>query len=274
MPAQIASSRVAASPFGALLREWRAIRRLSQLELALSSGISARHLSFAETGRSHPSRETVQAVATALDMPLSERNALLVAAGYAPAFAETRLDAPELKLIRQAIDLTLDQHEPFPAFALNRRWDVLSANRGLHRVMECLRPGGPKHGNIVRQVFDPDDMRPYIENWSEVAGDVLSHLRHAVRHHPTDTGLRALLEEALSYGDIPSELRQLDLKARPLPIIVSDFRKGELRLSFFSTLTRFAMAADVAVQDTSIECMFPADEATRKFCISAAVGAA
>ena len=274
MPAPIASSRVAASPFGALLREWRAIRRLSQLELALSSGISARHLSFAETGRSHPSRETVQAVASALEIPLSERNALLMAAGYAPAFAETPLDAPELDLIRQAIDLTLDQHEPFPAFAINRRWDVLAANQGLYRVMGGLRPGGPKHGNIVRQIFDPDDMRPYVENWGEVAGDVLAHLRHAVRHHPTDTDLRALLQEALSYGDIPTDLHQLDLKARPLPIIVTNFRKGALRLSFFSTLTRFAMAADVGVEDTSIECMFPADEATRQFCIAAATGAA
>ena len=160
MPAPIAKSKIAASPFGTLLREWRLLRRFSQVELSLRSGISTRHLSYAETGRARPSRQTVQIVAEALDVPLRERNALLLAAGYAPHYPETALDAPELVLIRRAIDVTLAQHEPFPAFVLNRTWDIQSANAGTARVLGGLSPGGPKHNNIVRQVFDPEDLRP------------------------------------------------------------------------------------------------------------------
>ena len=268
MPAPIAKSRIAASPFGALLREWRLLRRFSQVELSLRSGISTRHLSYAETGRSRPSRQTVQLVAEALDVPLRERNALLLAAGYAPHYLETALDAPKLGLIRRAIDVTLAQHEPFPAFVLNRTWDIQLANAGTDRVLGGLCPGGPKHNNIVRQVFDPEDLRPFIENWNEVAGDLLGHLHHAVHQHPTDDETRALLDEALSYPDIPGRMRSLDFTAGPLPVLVTAFRKDDLRLSFFSTLTRFVSTTDIAVEETRIECMYPADEATRSFCVS------
>ncbi len=245
------------------------MRRFSQVELSLRSGISTRHLSYAETGRARPSRQTVQIVAEALDVPLRERNALLLAAGYAPHYPETALDAPELVLIRRAIDVTLAQHEPFPAFVLNRTWDIQSANAGTARVLGGLSPGGPKHNNIVRQVFDPEDLRPLIENWNDVAADLLVHLHHAVLQHPTDDETRALLDEALSYPDIPGRMRSRDLNMRPLPVLVTTFRKDDLRLNFFSTLTRFVATTDIAVEETRIECMHPADDATRDFCSSA-----
>ena len=127
---------------GRLLREWRAARRLSQLELALEAGVSARHLSYVETGKAQPSREMVARLADTLDMPLRERNALLVAAGYAPAIAETALGTPELAQVRRAIDFILEQQEPYPAFVMNRHWDVLLTNRAAARMIGFLR-GGP-----------------------------------------------------------------------------------------------------------------------------------
>jgi transcriptional regulator with XRE-family HTH domain len=270
MPAPIAASKTAASPLGALLRQWRARRRLSQLELSLLSGISARHLSYVETGRAQPSRQMVHSLADALEAPLRERNALLVAAGYAPQFRESPLDAPDLAVMRRAIEVTLAHQEPFPAFVTDRCWNVLMANDAMGRVLDGLKPGGPTHGNIVRQVFDPDDMRPFIENWDEVAGDLLRHLSHQVGQHPGDDEARALLDEALSYPDVPARLRVRDAAVRPLPVLVTTFRAGARRLSFFSTLTRFASPADVALEETTVECMHPADDETRRYCIELA----
>jgi transcriptional regulator with XRE-family HTH domain len=196
MPALIAVSRIPASLFGARLRLWRQQRHLSQLELALRSGVSARHLSCAETGRARRSREVVHALAAALDLPLRERNALLLAAGFAPAFQEKALASDDFAPMRQAIDLTLQGHEPFPAFAFDGGWNVLQVNQATARVFGRVRPGGPKYANIVRQVFDPDDMRPYIENWGEVALNLLAHLEEAALSRPSDDALQLLLAQA------------------------------------------------------------------------------
>jgi len=266
MPAPIAASSVVASPVGVLLREARARRRLSQLELSFRSGVSARHLSFVETGRSHPSRDVVRVLGVALDLSLREQNALLAAAGYAAMFPEAGLDAPELAPMRRAIDLTLAQQEPFPAFVHDRCWDVLLANAATGRVLGALRPGGPRHANIVRQVFDPDDMRPYVENWEEVAGDLLRHLREHTLRHPGDAAARALLQEVMARSDLPRTLRVQEVGARTLPTMVTTFRRDDLRLSFFSTLTRFAATGDLTLDETCIEAMHPADEETRRFC--------
>ena len=265
MPASIAASKVAASPVGALLREWRSARRMSQLDLALTSGVSSRHLSCVETGRASASRDVLGQLAEALEMPLRERNALLLAAGYAPRYREASLDAPELALIQKAIEVTLAQQEPFPAFVIDRYWNVLQTNGALMAVLGGLRPGGPKHGNIVRQVFDPDDMRPYLDNWDEVAGDLLRHLHRATLHAPHDRRLRELLDEALSYGPPPADYAPQHAAAA-FPVITTTFRAGDLRLRFFSTLTRFGTASEVAVEEVCIECMHPVDEATRAYC--------
>lgn len=269
MPALIAASRVAASPVGALLREWRAARRMSQLDLALTSGVSSRHLSCVETGRASASRDVLGQLARALDMPLRDQNALLLAAGYAPRYREGGLDAPELALIQKAIAVTLAQQEPFPAFVVDRYWNVLQTNAALIAVLGGLRPGGAKHGNIVRQVFDPDDMRPYVENWDEVAGDLLRHLHRAAIHAPHDRALRDLLDEALGYGPPPAGYAPQHASAA-FPVLTTTFRIGDLRLRFFSTLTRFGTASEVAVEEACIECMHPVDEATRAYCERAA----
>lgn len=265
MPPQIAASRLDAPPLGQLLREWRARRRLSQLELSLQSGVSARHVSYVETGRARPSRELLETLADALDVPSRERNAIMLAAGFAPQFAENDLDARHLALMRQAIEVTLSHQEPYPAFVTDRCWNVLMANAGMDRLLSAIRPCGPRHGNIVRQVFDPEDMRPFIENWEDVAGDLLRHLRHEVVRRPSDGAARQLLQEALAYPGVAAQLSVGPGDPGPAPVLTTVFRNGPLRLSFFSTLTRFAGASELILEEVTIECMHPADETTRAY---------
>jgi len=250
-------------PLGDLLRQWRSARRMSQMDLALEAGISTRHLSYVETGKARPSRELVALLAGALDMPMRDRNALLVVAGYAPGYRETALTDPQMALMRRAIEFILAQQEPYPAFVVNRHWDVLMANQGLARVFDWLRDGVQPHGNIMRQVFDPADMRPFVENWEEVAGDLIRHLHHEAA---TDRTSRALLDEVLAYPEVPARWERRELGATPLPLMTVTFRKGDRRLTFFSTLTTFGTSRDITLEELRVECMFPADDETAAFC--------
>jgi len=247
---------------GALLREWRQTRRLSQFDLALEAEVSARHLSYVETGKSQPSRDMVWRLADALDVPLRERNALLVAAGYAPEYGESPLTTPEMAPVRKAIECILKQQEPYPALVSNRTWDVLATNHAAIRLFAVLRGGAPRHGNIFDQVFDPEDMRPFLSNWGEVAAYLIRHLHEALAAAPGDEKLRALRDRVLRYPDIPDPWRTREPGSLPLPLVPAVFRKGELELSFFSTLTTFGSPRDVTLDELHIECMFPMDEAT------------
>jgi len=247
---------------GALLREWRQVRRLSQFTLALEAEVSARHLSYVETGKSQPSRDMVWRLADALDVPLRERNTLLVAAGYAPEYRESSLTTPEMAPVRRAIEFILKQQEPFPALVTNRSWDVLMTNHAAIRLFGVFRGGAPKHGNVLEQVFDPEDMRPVLGNWEEVAAYLIRHLHEALAAAPGDEKLRALRDRVLRYPDIPERWRTREPGALPLPLLTTVFRKGELELSYFSTLTTFGTPRDVTLDELHIECMFPMDEAT------------
>jgi transcriptional regulator with XRE-family HTH domain len=254
-----------AVPVGELLRQWRGARRLSQLDLALDAGISARHLSCVETGKAQPSRELIARLAETLDMPLRERNMLLMAAGYTPEYAETPLSSPELTQVRRAIDFILEHQEPYSAFVLNRYWDVLQANRAAARL-ESFLGGGSKHGNMMQRFFDPDDLRAVVVNWEEVAGDLMRHLHDEIAASPSDSRMRALLEEVLGYPGVPSQWRTRQLGVAPPPLLTVVFRKGELELRFFSTFTRFGTPRDVTIDELRIECTFAADEATAQLC--------
>jgi len=238
---------------------------MSQLDLALEVGVSTRHLSCVETGKAQPSREMIARLADALEMPLRERNALLVAAGYAPEYPETSLATPELTQVRRAIEFILEHQEPYPAFVLNRRWDVLLTNRAAGRVAGFLR-GGSAHTNMVRQFFDPDDLRAFVVNWEEVAGDLIGHLHDEVRAAPSDAKARALLDEVLRYPGVPSQWRTRELGAAPTPLLTVVFRKDDQELRFFSTITTFGTPRDVTIDELRIECTFPADEATAALC--------
>jgi transcriptional regulator with XRE-family HTH domain len=255
---------------GVILREWRAARRISQLDLALEANVSARHLSCVESGKAQPSRELITRLADALDMPLRERNAMLIAAGYAPEYRETSLAKPEMAPIRRAVELTLTHHEPFPAFVMNRQWDVLMTNGAFVRLLGRLRGAPPKNANIVRQIFDPEDMRPYVANWEEVASDVMRHLHAEMLAAPSDVKKRALLKEALSYPEVPARWRVREPGAAPVPLLTTMFASGDISLQFFSTITMFGATHDVTIEELRIECMFPADDATADFCRSLA----
>lgn len=257
----------ASVPVGALLREWRAARRLSQLDLALSAGISPRHLSFVETGKAQASRDTVARLADTLEMPLRERNALLLAAGYAPEYPETALDTPALARMQRAIELILAQQEPYPAFLINRHWDVLMANEGAARFNAFMLGGrASAHANMVRQFFDPDDLRGAVANWEEVAGEMIRHLHDHVAATPTDHVAKALLDEALSRPGVPARWRLRDLSAAPSPLLTTVLRRDGVELRFFSTITTFATPRDVTLDEVHIECCFPMDEETAAHC--------
>ncbi|WP_028104687.1 helix-turn-helix domain-containing protein [Pseudoduganella violaceinigra] len=256
---------------GALLREWRAARRLSQMDLALDAGLSTRHLSCIETGKAQPSRDILARLADTLEMTLRERNALLVAAGYAPRYTESALANPELAPMRRAIEAMLKQQEPYPAFLMNRHWDIVMANDAAIRMNRWLLGGGDSpHRNMLRHVFDPQDLRAVLVNWEEIAGHLLAHLHKLVATAPADARARALLDEVLAYPGVPETWRQRDLRAAPAPLLESVFERDGRRVAFFSTITTFGTPRDVTLEELHIESCFPADEASAAFCLALA----
>ena len=254
-------------PLGILLREWRSARRMSQLDLALEAELSARHLGFVETGKSQPSRETVARLAEALRVPLRERNALLLAAGYAPHHPESPLATPALEHMRQAIDLILEHQEPYPAFVLNRYFDVLGANAAAVRINMLVMGDRPSvHANLLHQIFDPADFRRVILNWPEVAARFIRQLHEELVATPFDTRARALLDQVLGYPEVPQGWRVRDIAAEPSPIVTLAFASPEGPLRFFETITTFAAPRDVTLDEIRIDCAFPADAHTAEVC--------
>ena len=256
----------AESAFGPLLRQWRARRRMSQLDLAAEAEISSRHLSFIETGRAGPSREMVRLLAQVLDVPLRDRNALLTAAGYAPIYRETRLEAPAMAQARRALDFILRQQEPYPALVLDRHWNVLDVNEGSARVQRAFLDSaavaelGPP--NAMRLMFHPRAFRPHIVNWEATAASLIQWLHRDALSGFADSETRALLQELLSYPDVPRHWRTLDVEASTAPFLPIEFSKDELSLRYFTTLTSLGTPHDITLQELRIECFFPADEAT------------
>jgi transcriptional regulator with XRE-family HTH domain len=261
----MAASTTMTTGAGELLRSWRQRRRLTQLELSLRADVSARHLSFVETGRAVPSREMVLHLAEHLDVPVRERNTLLVAAGYAPVHSEHRLDAPQLQAVRAALDRLLAAHEPYPAVVLDRWWDLVAGNASIALLVEGAAPQLLEPPiNVVRLSLHPEGLAPRIRN----LGQWRSHLLHRLQgqvEHTGDERVRTLLEEVRGYGAVPRP-------APGPPEIVVPLRMtssvGDLDL--ISTVATFGTALDATVADLSIEAFYPADEATRRRLVSAA----
>ncbi len=237
---------------------------MSQLDLALEAKISSRHLSYVESGKAQPSREMMTRLADALEVPLRDRNALLMAAGYAPIYRETRLTTPEMALARRAVDFILKQQEPYPAIVLDRQWNLVLANDGATTLLQFLLGRLPRERNVVRQIFKNDLLRPYIANWEEVAGDIVRRLHHEIAWAPTDETLQKLMAEVLSYADVPEHWRTRDLQASVSPLLTFVCRKNGTELRFFSTWTTFATPHDITLEELRIESSFPADEITAK----------
>ncbi|HEX7642554.1 MAG TPA: helix-turn-helix transcriptional regulator [Burkholderiaceae bacterium] len=256
------------SPTGAMLRDWRLARRMSQLDLALEAGVSARHLSYVETGKAQPSREMIGLLAGVLELPLRERNALLNAAGFAPEYRETALDSGSMARVREAVDYILKHHDPYPALVTNRHWDFQMVNRSFVRIFSKFIDGPSRHRNMLHQVFDPGDIRSAIVNWDEMAEDLIRHLHNQIAASPADIRSRALLEEILRYPGVPEHWRQRGIGDATQPLLTCIFRKGDLEMRFFSAFTTFGTPRDVTLDELRIESMFPADEKTAELCRS------
>jgi transcriptional regulator with XRE-family HTH domain len=251
---------------GSLLQYWRKYRHLSQLALATEAEISARHLCFLETGRAKPSREMVLLLASALDVPLRERNVLLLAAGFAPVYKETHLDAPELQGVRVALDAILRQQEPFPAVVMNRHWDVLMGNAAASRFFGFLLGDVTTEipMNVIRMMFHPRGVRPYVVNWAATAEALVRRIHREAVGRVADEGTVKLLEEILSYPDVPRAWRHPNPGAAMLPVVPVSFTKGDRTFNYFSTVTTLGTPQDITLQEMRIECFFPVDSVTER----------
>jgi len=242
---------------------------MSQLDLAVEAGISPRHISFIETGRAQPSREMVMLLAGVLDVPLRDRNDLLTAAGYAPMYRATDLEAPAMAQVRRALDFILRQQEPYPAIVIDRHWNILKANDGTTRLVELfLDPSATTELglNAMRLMFHPRGFRPHIVNWEAMAAALIQWLHRDVLSGFGDAETRRLLEELLSYPGVPRHWRTLDLDVSAAPFLPIEFQKGDLELRYFSMLTSLGTPHDITLQELRIESFFPADEATEGAC--------
>ena len=268
-------STATAQPVGDLLREWRQRRRLSQLDLALEAEISTKHLSFVESGRAQPSREMVLHLAERLDVPLRERNVLLVAAGFAPVFRERQLSDPALASARQAIDLVLKGHEPYPALAVDRHWTMLAHNAAVAVLIAGADPSllaAPV--NVLRLSLHPKGLSSRIANLAEWRAHLLERLRRQVEVS-ADPVLAKLFEELRAYP-VPAAARG----RRPVTatqfaevVVPVQFVTEAGTLSFFSTTTVFGTPVDITLSELALEAFFPADAATAEALRSLAASA-
>jgi len=248
---------VSVSPVGTLLKHWRGVRRVSQLELALRAEVTPRHVSFVETGRSNPSRDMVLTLARALDVPLRERNQLLLAAGFAPSYRHSALDEPALEQVRAALERILSHHEPYPAVVMDRHWNVTQTNGAADRLFGWLLDGAALEApNVVRMMFGP--LRPYVANFSNVGEALIQRVHREAVGGVVDPATADLLEEVLSLPDIPPAWRVPDFGRGTLPIIPVEFAKDGEAVSYFSTVTTFGTPQDVTLQEIRLECFFPA----------------
>lgn len=264
----------------ALLKGWRQLRRLSQLELALAAGVSQRHLSFVESGRARPSRELLLVLAETLDLPLRERNLLLHAGGFAPVFEQRGLSDDDMASVRRALELTLLHHEPYPAIVLDRQWNSLLRNRAAERLIALLGepgevwqrvdPGG--HKNVLRLSFHPQGLRPLVRNWDQVAPHMLERLQREIVAAPMDQALHALHQELLAMSGLgkASHKSQKSHQDRGAPAALTptvnvELGMGDVTLRLFSLLSTFGTAQDVTTDELRIETFFPADDFTAAF---------
>jgi len=257
------SSTISKSSFGDVLRFWRTTRRLSQLALSADADVSQRHLSFLETGRAKPSREMVRHLGTILDLPLRAHNDMLLAAGFAPAYPETPIDAPAMEQVRHVLDIVLGAHEPFPAIVADRRWNIVLANAAAGRFIAALlgenSAAGGARQNLAKLVFEPGAVRAAIANWEEAGSMLLRRLEREVADRAGDTALSQLLDEVLAYPGV-ADLRRPQQRPRGSDLLVPvSYRAAEHDISMFSTIATIGAAYDVTLEELRLETFFPAD---------------
>jgi transcriptional regulator with XRE-family HTH domain len=262
----VASQRISEtdSGFPLLLKSWRQKRRLSQLELALSSGVSQRHVSFLESGRARPSRSMILQLSETLDVPLRERNDWLTAAGFAPVFKARPLDDPQMSQVMGAIQMMLSNHEPFPAVAIDRAWNIRMANASFERMGEMLganlwqRVGGAQR-NLMRLFFHPNGIKPFVTNWSAIA-PLLWHRAQREAESLGGQEMKQVLLGLCEYQDADTLWAAAD--APLVPVLPLEIEKDGMRISLFTVIATFGTAQDVTADELRIESLFPADAAT------------
>lgn len=257
--------------FGPLLKQWRGYRCVSQMELALRSDVSQRHISFLELGRSTPSRDMVLRLAESLEIPLREQNLLLSSAGFAANFNERTLDGDDMRPVRKALEMQLQHHNPFPAFVVNRRWDILMQNDAapnvfgaatdLEALWQQICGNNPK--NLMHLTFHPDGLRNFLVNWEEIAAKLLSRTRRELLSCG-DPNLKTLLDEILSYPDIPTSWKEPSLDAMPPPVYSMSFQAGPFSLNMFSMISTFGTPQDITTDELRVESFFPSDETSEQ----------
>lgn len=248
------------SEFGSILKEWRKVRRFSQLDLSLEAEMSARHLSFLESGRSNPSRAMVLRLSEALQLPRPMANQALHAAGFSAVYPSLPENAPELAPVHQAIATMLDHHDPYPGIAVDRHWNIVRSNGGAEMLLGLSNPGDA--ANLMDILINSAEM-DLIENWDEVAMLSLTRLRTEILELGGDEKLSALMQRVAGLERVKNiDMGSINLNQAVIPTIL---RLGETRLSLFSTIAQFGSVQDTQASETRIELMFPMDDETIQF---------
>jgi transcriptional regulator with XRE-family HTH domain len=253
---------------GELLRFWRDVRRRSQLDLSLDSGVSQRHISFIESGRSAPSRQILMDLAQTLDVPLRDRNALLLAAGYAPIYPEGAWDDAAMQGVTRALERLLRQNEPYPALVMDRQWNVTMTNQAAPRLFNCFIDMAARTGprNMLHLMFDPAGLRPHVADWETVAISLIQRVyRETIGHH-LDDKTQELLDSLLAYPDVRPEWRTPKAFSAEVtsPVIPIGLIENGKVLRYFSLVTTVGTPQTIAAQELRLESMFPADEETEQ----------
>lgn len=246
-----------------MLKAWRGMRGLSQLDLSLETGVSQKHLSFIESGRSTPSRQTLMAVADGLDMPYRERNQLLLAAGFAPQYPEAGWDAAGMAIVRHALERMVANHEPYPAVVMDRWWNVLMANRATSRLFSAFidLDRWPRPRNLLHLLFDPTGLRPFVPDWPRFSASMLRRVRREAVAGVMDEDTQALLASLRAYPGV-DEAMDGEAGMDDLPVIPLTLANGDLRLSYFSLVTTVGTPRASGSEELRVECMSPVDVIT------------
>jgi len=271
----IQPTSAASTRFGDTLRRTRTVRRRSQLDLSLSAGLSQRHLSFLESGRSQPSRAMLLRLAEALDLGLADRNDWLIAAGFAPIYPQRSIEAADMTPVREALARMLRHHEPFPAMVIDRAWNLVMTNDATQRMIALAAsvsgladpdalwhrvcPDGTR--NMVQMSLHPEGLRPFVVNADEVIAALLSRLSQEALDHPPSARLR---EVVMAYPGMVAAARNIDVSARLSPVLATHFRIAGQDLRLFAMLSRFDMPRDLTAEDLRVETLYPADADSEK----------
>jgi len=248
---------------GDMLRFWRQLHKISQMDLALNVDISSKHLSFVETGKSQPSRNLILKIAHSLKLPLRHRNAFLIAAGYAPEFGEEPFDGQKMEIVRHALQRMMDKHEPYPAFVVNTGYKIMMTNSGYDRIVKIFAGESAlkKYDNSIRILFSEDGLRPYVKDWPAIEHFLLARLWEEV-----------VSTQHFELIELYNDLLQLRSNADPndfqmdnnLPIMSLVLEKNSTKASFFTTITTLGTPLDLTTQELRIELLFPSDEETKQ----------